>query len=94
MLNADKSVAILFTNLTINSDSLLVHISDNPISYTDHLKFLGLYVSSKVIFFIHINTIASKVSRIAGQIYSNSSSVPEDILVDLYYSLAYPHLKG
>ena len=90
LLNADKSSAILFTNRTVSPSPYLIHISDNHISYVDQLKFLGLYVVPKVDFSFHINSIVSKVSRIAGRIYSIRDSVPENILVNLYYSLVYP----
>ena len=92
MLNADKTSLLLFTNRDASVNRSLINMCDVHLSFTNHVKFLGIIIDHKLNYSSHINSIASKLSRISGILYSIRNNVPEKILLNLYYSLVYPHL--
>ena len=91
-LNAEKTSAMLFTNRSTNGSHSLISLSGSSLDYVDQLKFLGVVIDNKLCFSTHINNITSKISKLSGVLHSISSCAPESNLVDLYYSLVYPHL--
>ena len=55
-------------------------------------KYLGLNIDADMKFNIHISAICCKLSKTVGILYRLRDSVPKDVLINLYYNLAYPYL--
>ena len=78
-----KNVRMEIQNLFINQDS--VKISSN-------CKFLGIFIDSKLGFETHIRHICSKLSRAVGAMFRVRKLVPHSAMMNIYYTLFYPHL--
>ena len=57
-------------------------------------KYLGVTITRNLSFSRHINNVALNVSRITGSIINLRSIVHCNILMKLYYALAYPHISN
>ena len=55
-------------------------------------KFLGVVLDERLNFRCHIDYVSVKVSKALGVLYKLQNYVSEKGLVNLYYSLVYPHL--
>ena len=64
------------------------------IEWIDEFKYLGLTITRNLNFSKHINNIALNVSRITGSIVNLRSVFPTQILLKLYYALAFPHITN
>ena len=91
-LNPQKTSALLFTNRRTDVDRPLVSLSHTTLPYVNHVKFLGLYLDRRLNFSVHIDSVASKLSKISGILFSIRNYAPECVLMNLYYSLVFPHL--
>ena len=69
-----------------------INLGDASLSFSSNIKLLGVYIDQNLNFSVHINSLASKLSKISGILYSISGNAPESVLINLYYSLVYPHL--
>ena len=87
-INTDKTVAMIFSTRKVTNIPL-VFIKDNMshvnIKYVDHTKFLGVHYDKNLNFKHHINTLSSKLSKIAGMFYSLHTILPTKILKLIYY---------
>jgi len=59
----------------------------------DFFKYLGLLLSSEMLFSKHIESICSKAHKITGLLYRRFNSANSDTLLQLYLTLVRPHLK-
>ena len=62
------------------------------IKHVTSTKFFGIIIDDKLNWSLHINYVASKISKNIGVISKISSFVDRKILIMLYYSLIYPYL--
>ena len=62
------------------------------IEWIDEFKYLGLTITNKLCFSKHINRISLNISRITGLFTNLRSIVPAEVMLKMYYALAYPHL--
>ena len=84
---------MLFSNRKRSADADLgLFFDGRMVNFQDAGKFLGVHVDSGLIFDVHIPEISRKVSKSVGSLYRISHCVPENMLVNLYYSLVYPYL--
>ena len=92
-LNLDKTFAMLFSNCThdVNND-LSLFFNDNRIKFKTSGDFLGLIVDEEAKFADHAGFVCSKVSKAVGIMYKLREYVSSDVMVNLYYSLAYPYI--
>ena len=92
-LNLDKNIAILFLNRrhNIHNDIFLL-INEMPFEFRKSEEFLGLIVDEDVKFDEHTSFVYSKVSKAVGIICKLREYVPTDVLLRLYYSIAYPYI--
>ena len=89
--NTSKTQLILITphhtpalpTITFNGESL---------SWTQNVKYLGIFIDNKLNFNLQVSEICKKLSRLHGAFYSVSRFMPQNVLVNLYYSLVYPTL--
>ena len=92
MLNTNKTSAMLFTNRIGSMTDTRYNLCNESLNYVDKMKFLCIIVYHKLNFSSHIEMLTSKLSKIAGILYSVNGYTPENILINLYYSLIYQHL--
>ena len=64
------------------------------IEWVSEIKYLGINITRTLNFSRHIENVALNVSRITGSIVNLRSILPCQILVKLYYALAYPHITN
>ena len=62
------------------------------IEWVDEYKYLGLTLSSKMTYSLHINNVANRVSRFIGTFYCLRKVLPRSILTMLYSSFVLPHI--
>ena len=89
-LNVQKTCGMVFTFNKNLSQPLT--INDNLVPIVVSSKFLGLNFDDRLNFSDHINSLRLKLSKTVGIFYKLKDYVPRKILIDLYYSLFYPHL--
>ena len=56
------------------------------------MKYLGVLVDSKLSRKNHINNLAKEIFRSIGELFKIRNFVSRKIMINLYYSLVYPHL--
>jgi len=61
--NATKTVVVMFTHLRNWSTSKRLQINGTDIPYSDSVKYLGIYLDSKLTFKTHINNKIGKAKR-------------------------------
>ena len=92
-INTERTNALLISNrpLYANFDNRII-LNNNDLDYVDKVIFLGLTIDSKLKFKQHISVICTKLSKIVGILFRVSGFLSQRSLVNLYYSLFYPHL--
>ena len=84
---------MLFSNrLTDIDDSPVVTFSREDVKLKKTGKFLGVILDNSLSFEKHISYICDKISKSIGVFYKLRSCAPENVLINLYYSLVYPYL--
>lgn len=92
-LNKDKTCAVLFTNRIHDVVTpLKLNIDNQHIDLFESVKFLGININFTIDFHPHINQMAIKLSKAVGILYKIRKCVPQNIMINLYYSLVYPYL--
>ena len=91
-LNLDKTYAMLYSNLSDINPALNISFNGTAIEFKTHEVFLGLTIDTALRFSEHIKFICNKLSKLVGIMYRVRDFVPKKVLIDLYYSLAYPYL--
>ena len=91
--NASKSKLMMFTSRPTSNLPVLL-FDGKEIEWISEFKYLGLTLTSNLNFSNHINKVALNLSRITGSIIGLRSFLPIQILVKLYYALAYPHIQN
>ena len=92
-INHDKTFAIDFSNRRrdINYDCS-IFLNGEEVEFKTNEKYLGLYINADVKFNIHISAICCKLPKTVGIFYKLRDSVPQNVLINLYYNLVYPYL--
>ena len=83
---------MIFTNRNINTDQVKVKINDELINYCDSLKFLGIFIDSKLTWHAHIDSICNRLSKGVG-VLNNLQHFPSHILLMIYNAVILPHLN-
>ena len=71
-------------------DSLI--INQSPIQMVQSIKYLGLFLDTKLSFSCHIDHLCKKLSHVQGILFSLRRYLPTQALKSIYYSLAYSNL--
>ena len=90
-INTEKCHLIIIT-FKICSKDFSVTLNNSPITLKNHVKYLGVFIDSKLNFHFHLNVVANKLSRALGIPSKLKHVLPQNALFKLYYSLFYPHL--
>ena len=91
--NASKSKLMMFTSRP-NSNLPVILFGGKEIEWISEFKYLGLTITNTLNFTKHINNVALNVSRITGAIVNLRSILPQQMLLKLYYALAFPHISN
>ena len=91
--NASKSKLMMFTSRPTSNLPVML-FGGKEIEWISEFKYLGLTITNTLNFTRHISNIALKISRITGSIVNLRSMLPTQMLVKLYYALAFPHISS
>jgi hypothetical protein len=93
-LNIKKTNFILFrsSNNPLQTE-LDINIDDNKIKQVHSTKFLGVIINQTLSWKEHIQLIKQKVNKNCGIIRKIRHSVPQSILITLYFTLIHPYLS-
>ena len=69
-----------------------IAFDDQIIEWVEEYKYLGLTLTSKMSFAIHINNVVKRISRFVGTFHCLKAFVPKPVLKLLYSSFVLPHL--
>ena len=69
-----------------------ISIAGHKIDETDHTKFVGAVIDSKLAWEHHIFHIAGKIAKGIGVITEARKLIDKDTLIALYYTFIYPYL--
>jgi len=92
VLNVAKTNCMVISNSLSSADFPSVMIDDTVVNKVNSVKFLGVYIDSKLSFRLHVDMVCGKVARSVGVVRRVSPYVPSHVLIKLYYGLIYPHL--
>ena len=89
--NIEKTKLMLFTPR--KSPQLpILFFNGTGLEWVSHIKYLGMIIDRNLNFTIQTQDICKKLSTIRGIIYALSKQVPQNILLNIYNTLAYPLL--
>ena len=91
-INLSKTKLMIFTNKSLQSLSNIT-VNNISIENCNEVKFLGVWLDSKLTFVKHVNYVCNKLSKFTGILSKLKSFLPEMILKQIYCSLALPHLR-
>ncbi|KAJ8038193.1 hypothetical protein HOLleu_19201 [Holothuria leucospilota] len=92
-LNISKTNYMIFHPYQRKVDNVEIYIDKTKVSFSDKIKFLGVYLDSNLSWVNHINNICTKVSKTIGVLYRINSYVPSHIMKVLYDSLIYSQIS-
>ena len=91
-LNVSKSIFSLFTNHR-NIETPHIRIGSSELSYSSCTKYLGMQIDDKLNFSQHIKAVCKLVRNRTGLLKRLSSSIPKNVLRNLYSAIIYPHIS-
>jgi len=93
-LNISKTNYILFRShrKPIPQSNINILIDGNIVPQVTCTKFLGVYIDQHLNWSEHIKIISMKIAKNIGVLNRLASYVPNNVLLNLYYSLIYPYL--
>ena len=84
---------MLISNKSLKSSSLKLILNNNNIKQSEHVKYLGFLLDSKLNLKAHVSSLCSKLSKICGVFYKLRYFVPLRCLRIVHFSLAQSHLQ-
>ena len=91
-LNISKTNFIVFHAKNKPKQPVTILINNKAIDETDHVKYLGILIDSKLTFKKHVEELRKKISRSIGVLYKLRPFVTTKILSNVYYAIVYPFL--
>ena len=73
-------------------ENITLKINHIAIQEQKYIKYLGVLLDSMLSWNVHLDNLTKKITRSIGIMYKIRPSVPNNILIKLYYALIYPHL--
>ena len=89
--NATKCKLMMFNSRPFR-DLPDISFGNEVIEWVQEFKYLGLTITYNLNFAKHINKVSLSICRVTGIINNLRSFLPEQVLIKMYYALAYPHL--
>jgi hypothetical protein len=90
-LNIAKTSYMLITNRT-QPQNIHLQIRGTDIARETKAKFLGVIIDHKLNFKDHVDNLCIKLSKSLGIMYRIAPFVPRAVMLNLYYSIFYPHM--
>ena len=90
--NVSKSKLMFFSSRMV-AELPDFRFSGGAVDWVSDFKYLGLTLTNKLSYGMHIAKVALNISRISGMIASVREFVPRYILLKLYLALALPHIN-
>ena len=90
-LNIDKTYALISSKCDYNIILDPIIFDSKFVDIVSEAKFLGVFVDNDLSFRKHISYVCNKLSKTVGILSKIKHFVPLDIMIKLYYSLAYPY---
>ena len=69
-----------------------VTVKGELIQRVSHTIFLGVHINENVNWSCHINEVCAKVSKICGILYRVRHQLTTESMLNIYYTICYPHL--
>ena len=91
-LNLSKTFSLIFSNCDYNIILNPIIFNEEIVNVETNGKFLGLVLDNKLTFNKHISFVCNKLSKTIGILYNIKNYVSSDLMIQLYYSLAYPYI--
>jgi hypothetical protein len=91
LLNIEKTFAVFFTFRQLTDPNLALYFNRQQIDVFDHGKFLGVIIDNDLKFNLHIRSICDKLSKSVGILYKLRQTLSTELLIQMYYSFAYPY---
>lgn len=94
-VNASKTTFNIVSNIFNSAvhPTPPVYLNNSEIQLEQSIKYLGVFLDSRLKFIDHIDFTSRKLSKTAGILNRLKNIVPVSILKNLYYALAFPYLK-
>ena len=86
-LNTNKSKYMVFGKPNKNIPIIELHIDTANIDKVQNFNFLGLHVISDITWYLHMDEVSKKISRITGILKKLQLIVPKNILLTIYNTL-------
>ena len=92
-LNVSKTNYVLFNNTRVdNADNFNLTIANKSIERKNEVKFLGLYLDSKLDWNAHIKFVRNKMNSALYAMRRSKNILKQSHMMTLYYSLFYPYI--
>ena len=91
-LNISKTNFVIFHPPNKPKIPVTILINKHAIDESNHVKYLGILIDSKLTFKNHIEELNKKVARAVGVLYKLRPYVTTKILTSVYYAIIYPFL--
>ena len=92
-LNISKTNFVIFHPPNKPKIPVTILINKHAIDESNHVKYLGILIDSKLTFKNHIEELNKKVARAVGVLYKLRPYVTTKILTSVYYAIIYPFLS-
>jgi len=93
-LNVSKTNAIIFSTRHLpNHSNFSFSIDSNKIDVVNDVRFLGIYIDSRLNFSKHVDYITGKIARNTGIFNRIKNFLPLKSRINFYYSFVYPYLS-
>jgi len=92
-LSVVKTKTIVFCTKQKNKNPEIdVKLDDKIIKQVKSTKFLGMHVNQNLVWTEHIKHVQDKIATVSGIIYRSKHILPQSTSLQIYNSLALPHL--
>lgn len=92
-LNFDKSSFMYITKQRLNIEKRPIIFNEKNINYTDHIKFLGLYIDQNLSWRKHVEIIRNSISPLIGILFKIRHYISLNYLKNIYYALIYSKIQ-
>lgn len=89
-LNIGKTSYMLFGRVG-EAGEPTIRIRNVDVTRVRTAKFLGIIIDDRLCFTDHVRSVVAKLSRSLGVMRKISYFVPVQVMINLYYSIVYPH---
>ena len=91
-LNISKTKYIFFQNRSINNSIPPLELEGQILNQVSNHKFLGVIIDENLNWREQIEVTCNKISKICGIFYKIRCNLTTETLINIYYTLCYPHL--